>query len=194
MDTLEVTSKPLVKMSRAKKKILEAKGYKVTDSAEWLGLSREEAQIVDMRVALAQELERFRKAKGITQAELARRVGTKQSGVARMLNNPDTSTMDNLIKALIALGEPISKIAACLLLCGNLWIHLRNGAAEGLRNQIVSEAMERGEREITLPGYPYPDYIHGAGSVGALSSHYYYDVYGDISFRFVTYRQWIESR
>ena len=47
MDTLEVTSKPLVKMSRAKKKILEAKGYKVTDSAEWLGLSREEAQIVD---------------------------------------------------------------------------------------------------------------------------------------------------
>ena len=101
-------------MTEAKKKILEAKGYKVTDSAEWLGLSREEAQIVDMRVALAQELERVRKAKGITQAELARRVGTKQSGVARMLNNPDTSTMDNLIKALIALGEPISKIAACL--------------------------------------------------------------------------------
>lgn len=39
------------------------------------------------------------------------------TGVARMLNNPDTSTMDNLIKGLIALGEPISKIAACLLLC-----------------------------------------------------------------------------
>lgn len=91
-------------------------------------------------------------------------------------------------------AAPALILAACLLLCGNLWIHLRNGAAEGLRNQIVSEAMERGEREITLPGYPYPDYIHGAGSVGALSSHYYYDVYGDISFRFVTYRQWIESR
>ena len=30
-------------MTEAKKKILEAKGYKVTDSAEWLGLSREEA-------------------------------------------------------------------------------------------------------------------------------------------------------
>ena len=101
-----------LEMTDAKKKMLAAKGYKVTDSAEWLGLSREEAQIVDMRVALAQELERVRKAKGITQAELA-------SGVARMLNNPDTSTMDNLIKALIALGEPISKIAACLLLCSN---------------------------------------------------------------------------
>ena len=106
-------------MTEKKKKILEANGYRVVDSADWLGLSNEEAQIVDMRVALAQELERVRKAKGVTQAELARRVGTKQSGVARMINNPDTSTMDNLIKGLIALGEPISKIAACLLLCTN---------------------------------------------------------------------------
>ena len=104
-------------MTDAKRKKLEANGYKVTDSAEWLGLTREEAQLVDMRVALAQELERVRKAKGMTQAELARRVGTKQSGIARMINNPDTTTMDNLIKGLIALGEPISKIAACLLLC-----------------------------------------------------------------------------
>jgi predicted XRE-type DNA-binding protein len=106
-------------MTEKKKKMLEANGYRVVDSADWLGLSNEEAQIVDMRVALAQELERVRKAKGISQAELARRVGTKQSGVARMINNPDTSTMDNLIKGLIALGEPISKIAACLLLCTN---------------------------------------------------------------------------
>ena len=106
-------------MTERKKKILVANGYTITDSADWLGLSNEEAQIVNMRVALAQELERVRKSKGITQAELARRVGTKQSGVARMLNNPETSTMDNLIKALIALGEPICKIAACLLLCAS---------------------------------------------------------------------------
>ena len=108
-----------LEMTEKKKKMLEANGYRVVDSADWLGLSNEEAQIVDMRVALAQELERVRKAKGVTQAERARRVGTKQSGVARMINNPDTSTMDNLIKGLIALGEPISKIAACLLLCTN---------------------------------------------------------------------------
>ena len=62
-------------MTEAKKKIVEANGYKVTDSAEWLGLSREEAQIVDMRVALAQELERVRTAKGLTQAEFAKRLG-----------------------------------------------------------------------------------------------------------------------
>ena len=65
---------------------------------------------------LAQELEKIRKEKGITQGELARRMGTKQSGIARMINNPDSSTLDNLMKGLIALGTPISRIAACLLL------------------------------------------------------------------------------
>ena len=104
-------------MTEAKKKILAENGYRVTDSAEWLGLSREESQLIDMRVALAQELERVRKAKGMTQAELAKRIGTKQSGVARMINTPEACTMDNLVKSLIALGEPVSKIAACLLLC-----------------------------------------------------------------------------
>lgn len=104
-------------MTEAKKKILAENGYRMTDSAEWLGLSREESQLIDMRVALAQELERVRKAKGMTQAELAKRIGTKQSGVARMINTPEASTMDNLVKSLIALGEPVSKIAACLLLC-----------------------------------------------------------------------------
>ena len=104
-------------MTEEKRKILEANGIKVTDSAGWLGLSKEESQLVEMRVALAEELERVRKAKGITQAELARKIGTKQSAVARMTGKPDTSTIDNLMKSLMALGEPVSKIAACLLLC-----------------------------------------------------------------------------
>lgn len=43
-------------MTVAKKKILEANGYKVTDSADWLGLSKEEAQIIDMRVALVEDI------------------------------------------------------------------------------------------------------------------------------------------
>ena len=104
-------------MTEAKKKMLEANGMKVVDSADWLGLTKEESQLVDMRVALAEELERVRKEKGLTQAELARRIGTKQSAVARMTGKPESSTIDNLMKSLMALGEPVSKIAACLLLC-----------------------------------------------------------------------------
>ena len=74
-------------------------------------------QLVDIRLALAEQLEEVRKEKGISQAQLAARMGTKQSGIARMVNRPETSSMDNLVKGLIALGVPISKIAACLILC-----------------------------------------------------------------------------
>ena len=104
-------------MTEVKKKMLGANGMKVVDSADWLGLTKEESQLVDMRVALAEELERVRKEKGLTQAELARRIGTKQSAVARMTGKPESSTIDNLMRSLMALGEPVSKIAACLLLC-----------------------------------------------------------------------------
>ena len=103
-------------MTEAKKKILEANGMKIVDSSDWLGLAKEEARLVEMRIALAEELERVRKAKGLTQAELARRVGTKQSAVARMTGKPESTTIDSLIKSLMTLGEPVSKIAACLLL------------------------------------------------------------------------------
>ena len=106
-----------MKMNKAKRAKLEAAGYTVTDAAGWLGLDEAESALVDMRIALARELEKVRKEQGVTQGELARRISTRQSGVARMINHPDTSTMDNLIRGLVALGAPISRIAACLALC-----------------------------------------------------------------------------
>ena len=104
-------------MNVEKMKRIKAAGYKVTTADEWLGLTPEESQLVDIRLALADQLEEVRKEKGISQAQLAAKMGTKQSGIARMVNRPETSSMDNLVKGLIALGVPISKIAACLILC-----------------------------------------------------------------------------
>jgi len=97
-----------------KRKALEAVGYKVTDAAEWLGLSPEEAAIVNMRVNFAIEIERVCKEKGITQQALAEKIGTRQSGVARMLNNPSKVTIDILIKTLLVLGTPSKRIAALI--------------------------------------------------------------------------------
>lgn len=104
-------------MNAEKMKRIKAAGYKVTTADEWLGLTPEESLLVDIRLALAEQLEEVRKEKGISQAQLAAKMGTKQSGIARMVNRPETSSMDNLVKGLIALGVPISKIAACLILC-----------------------------------------------------------------------------
>ena len=104
-------------MNAEKLKKIKAAGYRVTTADEWLGLTPAESQLVEIRLALAATLEEARKAKGWTQAELARKMGTKQSGVARMVGRPETSSMDNLVKGLMTVGVPVSKIAACLLLC-----------------------------------------------------------------------------
>lgn len=108
-----------MKMTKEKRAKLEAAGFTLTDTKDWIGLTIDENKIVEMRVALAAEVEKVRKEKGITQLQLAERMGTKQSGVARMINNPNTSSIDNLMKALIAMGAQISRIAASLLLCSS---------------------------------------------------------------------------
>ena len=101
-------------MDTKKRKQLEAAGYQITDSAEWLGLTPQEQAIVNMRVNFALEIERVRKASNITQQELADKIGTRQSGVARMLNNPTTATIDSLIRTLLALGASPKRIAALI--------------------------------------------------------------------------------
>ena len=101
-------------MDAKKRKQLEDAGYKITDSAEWLGLTPQEQAIVNMRVNFALEIERVRKASNITQQELAEKIGTRQSGVARMLNNPASATIDSLIKTLLALGTSPKRIAALI--------------------------------------------------------------------------------
>ena len=67
-----------------------------------------------MRANFALEIERVCKAKGITQQALAEKIGTRQSGVARMLNHPATITIDTLIRVLLVLGATPKRIAALI--------------------------------------------------------------------------------
>lgn len=101
-------------MEAKKRKQIAAAGYQVTDSADWLGLTPQEQAIVNMRVNLALEIERVRKASHMTQQALAEKIGTRQSGVARMLKNPTTATIDSLIKTLLVLGTSPKRIAALI--------------------------------------------------------------------------------
>ena len=101
-------------MDTKKRKQIAAAGYQVTDSADWLGLTPQEQAIVNMRVNLALEIERVRKASHMTQQALAEKIGTRQSGVARMLKNPTTATIDSLIKTLLVLGTSPKRIAALI--------------------------------------------------------------------------------
>lgn len=56
---------------RKKREKLEKAGIVVTDASEWLGLSKEEEALIEIRVNLAREVERLRRENGLTQKALA---------------------------------------------------------------------------------------------------------------------------
>jgi len=71
-------------MNKKKKEILESKGYKVGSVDEFLGLSKEEAQYIELKLALSQALVERRKKSKLTQAQLAKMLKSSQSRVAKM--------------------------------------------------------------------------------------------------------------
>jgi ribosome-binding protein aMBF1 (putative translation factor) len=77
-----------------------------------LGLSDEEAAIVEMRVRLAEKVREKRRVGRITQKELARRIQSTQPRIAR-LEQADAS-IEMLIRALFALGSNRKEIGKVL--------------------------------------------------------------------------------
>jgi DNA-binding XRE family transcriptional regulator len=70
-------------MKAAKRRKLEAAGWRVGDTREFLGLSSSEAQFVEIKLALTRKLRQIREEHW-TQAELAQKVDSSQSRVAKM--------------------------------------------------------------------------------------------------------------
>ena len=91
-------------MRRARKDRLENKGWRVAGAQEFLGLSDEEAAYVELRLRLAGSLRKRRRKEKLTQNELARRIGSSQSRVAKMENGDPSVSLDLLIRSLLALG------------------------------------------------------------------------------------------
>jgi DNA-binding XRE family transcriptional regulator len=91
-------------MNKAKQKRLEAKGWKVGDAADFLGLSPEEARYVEMKVEMGQRLRKLREGRNLTQAELAQRLHSSQSRVAKMEAGHSSVTLDLLFRSVFSLG------------------------------------------------------------------------------------------
>jgi ribosome-binding protein aMBF1 (putative translation factor) len=102
-------------MNKAKRRKLEAAGYKVGSAADFLGLSDEEEEFVRFRLALAHGVVAERKKAGITQVELAKRIGSSQSRIAKLESADPSVSTDLALRALFALGatrKGVAKIVA----------------------------------------------------------------------------------
>jgi DNA-binding XRE family transcriptional regulator len=97
-------------MQNEKRERLEQAGWKFGSTEDFLGLSAEEIAIVDMKLALAKSLQQQRQKYGLTQAELAKRLGSSQSRIAKMEAADSTVSFELIVRALLVLGTTRAEV------------------------------------------------------------------------------------
>ena len=93
---------------------LRTRGWKVGDATEFLDLSADEAALVELRLALSRSVRARRLKMGVSQVELAARLGSSQSRVAKLEGADATVSIDLLIRGLLALGASRRDIGRAL--------------------------------------------------------------------------------
>lgn len=101
-------------MKAEKRKKLEKAGWKMGSTRAFLNLTSEEAALVTIRLALAEKLKGRRLKLGLSQVDLARKIGSSQSRVAKMeAAGPDIS-VDLLVRGMLATGAKPRDVGAAL--------------------------------------------------------------------------------
>ncbi|MGH7663635.1 MAG: helix-turn-helix domain-containing protein [Gemmatimonadaceae bacterium] len=101
-------------MDKRKQKRLEAVGWQVGSAAEFLGLSAAEAQLVEMKLVLSAKLRATSRQRHWTQTALAKRLGSRQSRVAKMEAGDPSVSLALLVRGLLAVGATPRDIARTL--------------------------------------------------------------------------------
>jgi predicted XRE-type DNA-binding protein len=94
-------------MDAAKRKTIEAAGWRVGDTNDFLELSDKESQLLDIRVKLALAIRQQREAVHLSQKELGALLKTSQPRVARIERAASDVSMDQLIRAFTVAGGKI---------------------------------------------------------------------------------------
>jgi predicted XRE-type DNA-binding protein len=101
-------------MDKNKQQRLKDAGWAIGDAAEFLELSAEEAEYVELKLALGSTLKERRSDSGLSQGALAKKLGSSQSRVAKMEASDPTVSVDLLIRGLLATGASRSDIASAI--------------------------------------------------------------------------------
>ncbi|MEK6755703.1 MAG: helix-turn-helix transcriptional regulator [Bacteroidota bacterium] len=101
-------------MNTAKRKRLEAKGWKVGTASEFLNLSPEETAYVELKLVLGKSLQETRRERKLTQEQLARLLKSSQSRVAKMEAGDPSVSLDLLVRSLLILGTSRKTLARLL--------------------------------------------------------------------------------
>src|SRR6266568_2471257 len=98
-------------MKAAKRRRLEAVGWKETTVKEFLNLSDADAQYIEAKLALSRRLRQIREQRHLTQTKAASLLKTSQSRLARMEAGDPSVSLDLLVRGLFALGASREELA-----------------------------------------------------------------------------------
>src|SRR5687767_6222590 len=91
-------------MKNDKRKALEAAGFRVGDAEDFLDLSEEERRLVELRLSLSRAVRKLRGKRGLTQQQLAARLKSSQSRVAKIESAAADVSLDLLFRGFFAVG------------------------------------------------------------------------------------------
>lgn len=101
-------------MNTKKKKRLEAAGWRVGSTEDFLGLNEEEAYI-DLKLTLSRKVRQCREQEKLTQTQLAKRLKSSQSRIAKIEAGDPSVSLDLLIRSLFTLGVTRSDLSKMLI-------------------------------------------------------------------------------
>lgn len=99
-------------MKTAKLERLRAAGWKAGNAEDFLQLSDEEAQLVALKLSLVSAVKKSRIKRKLSQIDLAQRMKSSQSRIAKIEAGDPSVSLDLIVRALIASGAKARDIQA----------------------------------------------------------------------------------
>jgi ribosome-binding protein aMBF1 (putative translation factor) len=91
---------------------LQSNGWKVGSAESFLQLSDEERRLVDLKLSLSGAVKKSRIKRKLSQADLAERMRSSQSRIAKIEAGDPSASLDLIVRALIASGATTRDIRA----------------------------------------------------------------------------------
>lgn len=103
-------------MNQGKIEHLEAKGWKVGSVDDFLELTPAESAYLHLKFTLSRTLRDYRKKQKLSQTDLAERINSSQSRIAKMESGDASVSIDLLVRSLFALGVTTHELGEIILL------------------------------------------------------------------------------
>jgi len=97
-------------MNAAKRKKLESAGFRFGDAEDFLELTPEERGLVDLRLKLSRQIRALREKRRLTQKELADRINSSQSRVAKLESGAGDVSLDLMFRVFFAVGGKLADV------------------------------------------------------------------------------------